>query len=126
MKIRIRSNSIRLRLTQKEVDCIAAGQTVRETTHFSLARRMECVLIPWNLSGIEATFDNHIITVSVPALKVSDWAHSDDEGLYGEQANGTDTPLTIAIEKDYACLKPRDEEDESDQFPNPESGSTKC
>ena len=31
--------------------------------------------------------------------------------------------LTILIEKDFACLAPRDGEDESDMFPNPTQGN---
>lgn len=126
MKIRIRGNSIRLRLTQTEVDCIAKGQLVREVTQFSLVRKMEYAVVPWHLDIIEATFEEHAITISVPVNKVATWAHSEEEGLYGEQSNGTTTPLKIAIEKDYACLKPRDGEDEGDHFPHPESGTSKC
>ena len=126
MKIRIRGNSIRLRLTQGEVELLSSGQPIKESTRFSLVRTLEYAVQPWHLNIIEATFENHGLTVSVPADMIAQWADSNDEGIYGEQKNGTDTSLKIAIEKDFACLKPRDGEDESDHFPNPESGTSKC
>ncbi len=109
-----------------EVDAIASGKSVHEFTQFSLIRKFEYTLIPWHLQVIESEFENHTLTVSVPADMIAKWASSEEEGIYGEQANGTDTPLKIAIEKDFACLKPREGEDESDHFPHPESGTSKC
>jgi hypothetical protein len=34
--------------------------------------------------------------------------------------------LRILVEKDFACLAPREGEDESDMFPNPLSGKETC
>ncbi|MFM9986460.1 MAG: DUF7009 family protein [Flavobacteriales bacterium] len=126
MKIRIRGNSIRLRLTQHEVELLSSGQKIKESTQFSLVHKLEYALQPWHLNIIEASLENHSLTISVPADMLAKWSESNEEGLYGEQSNGTDSPLKIAIEKDYACLKPRDGEDESDHFPHPESGTSKC
>jgi hypothetical protein len=38
-----------------------------------------------------------------------------------------DGSLRITLEKDFACLAPREGEDESDNFPHPQAGSgTTC
>ena len=34
--------------------------------------------------------------------------------------------LRVIVEKDFACLTPRDGEDESDMYPHPKAGETTC
>ncbi|MGH8167708.1 MAG: DUF7009 family protein [Woeseiaceae bacterium] len=34
--------------------------------------------------------------------------------------------LSILVEKDFACLAPREGEDDSDKFPNPLEGKATC
>jgi hypothetical protein len=43
---------------------------------------------------------------------------SDDVGVYADVALGGDRALSVAIEKDFACLDRSDAENE-DTFPNP-------
>jgi len=49
------------------------------------------------------------------------WASTEDVGLYGE-IETLDGPLELAVEKDFACLDKRDEEN-ADRFPNPKQGT---
>jgi hypothetical protein len=56
--------------------------------------------------------------VSVPELQLKKWAGSDDVGVYADIALGDDQVLSVAIEKDFACLDLSDAENE-DTFPNP-------
>jgi hypothetical protein len=46
------------------------------------------------------------------------WAGGDEVGVYAEVALGGDQSLSVAIEKDYACLDRSDAENE-DTFQNP-------
>lgn len=65
-----------------------------------------------------ASLQGSSIAVSVPAASIKAWADSTEEGLYADQAvTGSNTPLRIAIEKDYDCIhKPKEN---VDTFPNP-------
>jgi hypothetical protein len=58
------------------------------------------------------------ITVSVPAVQLKNWAGTDDVGVYAEVALNGGQSLSVAIEKDFACLD-RSDADNEDTFPNP-------
>jgi len=51
------------------------------------------------------------------------WANSERVGLNHEQKVNGEASLTIVIEKDFQCLEPRPNEDQSDSFPNPAKGA---
>ena len=59
------------------------------------------------------------ITVRLPETGVLAWANSDQVGFKGEQLLDGGGVLTLLVEKDFRCLAPRPDEDESDLFPNP-------
>jgi hypothetical protein len=119
MKLRIRGNSVRLRLNQTEVARLAAGERVEQATQFSPTSSL--------LSSIEraagepaprATFDGRRLAVYVPDEQVRRWADSDQVGIAADQSFGGENPLRLLIEKDYECLHSRAEGD-ADAFPNP-------
>lgn len=115
MKLRIRGNSIRLRLTRGEVDQAGAGKSVRETVNFGPeGKSLGYVLEVREHGPFTASFDGEQIVVSVPMAETSEWAATDRVGLEAE-SNG----LRVLIEKDFACLSPRRGEDETDMFENP-------
>ncbi len=121
MKLRIRGDTLRLRLKRGEVDQIAAGTSIVEKTHFP-----DSVLtIRLDLSEsdeISASCDNGSVLVSLPKSKVLDWACSNQVSLYTEQKLSHTGSLSLLIEKDFSCLEPghhRDCEDDEDTFPHP-------
>ncbi len=121
MKLRIRGDTIRLRLKRGEVDQIAAGVSVVEETHFPdsvLNYRLEI-----SADGdISASLDNASLIVSLPESLVSDWAATDEVSLSAEQKVSGTGSLSLLIEKDFGCLEPghhRDGEDDEDTFPHP-------
>ena len=121
MKVRIRGNSIRLRLKRAEVDRIASGQSVEERTHFAGAVLVSRLEVCAN-AEFSADFDGSAIVVSVPETAVARWAEGDEVSLYAEQATPQSDRLTILIEKDFSCLEPghhRNCEDDEDTFPHP-------
>lgn len=118
MKLRIRGNNIRLRLTKSEVDRFAAGHLIEEIVDlfpmpfaYSLNAR-ETV-------KIEATFDGGSLAVVVPEHQVQEWASGDAVGMETDD----DAEVRVLIEKDFSCVKPRKGEDESDMFTNPDSSA---
>lgn len=111
MKLRIKGDAIRLRLTQSEVAAVANGDAVVETT--SLPQPFTYAL---ETSGetIGAAFTDGRMTVNIPRTVAARWASTEEVSLRGG-AGGVE----ILVEKDFACLVPREGEGDSDAFPNP-------
>jgi len=126
MKLRIRGNSIRLRLTQTEVAHLAAGESVREICRLTPLDHFSILLQTWNLSVFQVKKDKDTLHISVPESLVLSWSVNQEEGFYGTQNNGTEDPLRIAVEKDFSCLTVGAGEDESDNYPNPEKDTRAC
>lgn len=126
MKLRIRGNSLRFRLTQGEVACLLAEGKISESVHFSssLEDRLTYSLETCNnASEVSASFRSAEVHITIPANEVSQWASTAQVGIEQAQFIGTEAVLRIVIEKDFRCLQPRLEEDESDNFPNPETSA---
>jgi len=125
MKLRIRGDTIRLRLKRSEVDQIAAGASIVEETNFPdsvLTFRLDVS----ESIAISASFDNGCLAVNVPKSKALDWSDTDDVSLYAEQRLPGTGCLSILIEKDFKCLEPghhRDCDDDEDTFPHPSAQS---
>ena len=121
MKLRIRGNSIRLRLKRSEVDRLAAGTSIVEQTHFPdsvLTYRLNVC----DTNVISARFDNGSLVVSLPRSNALDWAGTNQVSLHAEEIISGTGSLSLLIEKDFSCLEPghhRDCEDDEDTFPHP-------
>jgi hypothetical protein len=69
-----------------------------------------------------ASFADGRLVVRFNAADLSAWAGNDSAvSLNGELALPDGNHLTLLVEKDFECLTPRDGEDQSDMFPNPDS-----
>ena len=119
MKLRIRDNSVRLRLTRGEVDQLRDDGLISARTGFPGGRDFQYVVESSPASVKPGAFLSEcIITVRLPETSVLAWANSEQVSIRGEQLLDDET-LTILVEKDFACLAPREGEDESDMFPHP-------
>lgn len=125
MKLRIKGNSIRLRLTKSEVNILSSGEAVTEKTQFTVMDSFEYKLERWLLNVAGAKFEKDCLTVSIPEKDVERWVSSDFVTLEYHIDNQADG-LKILIEKDFACLSVRPGEDDSDSFPNPSADISKC
>ena len=121
MKLRIKGDSLRLRLTRSEVDQLATAGQVEDRIHFGAGSALTYRLSR-DTKGRElnASFSAGLIDVRVPAAMAREWCATDEVTLTGVQNTG-DASLRILVEKDFACLKPRENEDESDHFPHPKA-----
>jgi hypothetical protein len=113
MKLRIRGNSLRLRLTQTEVAALRDTGFVEETVHFSAMSRLVYAIERSGGGVMNARFDDGRILVQVPESIALEWCNGEGVGI-----DATCGELKVLIEKDWQCLAPRDE-DESDAFPHP-------
>jgi hypothetical protein len=127
MKLRIKGDSLRLRLTQGEVKQLGERGEVEERTHFGagteLVYRLKRDSGAKVLNAVSAGAE---IEVRVPVALANQWCSSDQEGISATQTVSPGVELRIAVEKDYACLTVREGEDESDNYPHPaaEAGKT--
>jgi hypothetical protein len=85
MKIRIKGNSIRYRLTKPEVERFAVEGIIREETNFN-NRVLSYVLQRTNADTISAQFVNDTIILLMPKTMAAEWTTTDQVGF--ENTNG--------------------------------------
>lgn len=122
MKLRIRANTLRLRLSRGEVNELAERGEVREAIAFGAAaaeRLGYAIVTSEEATGTSARLTGGSVEVLVPRALAREWAASETVGFETEQAIGEGLSLHILVEKDFACLTPRKGEDDTDAFPNP-------
>jgi hypothetical protein len=121
MKLRIKGNSLRLRVTPSEVKQLLRDRAIRECVQLTanLKDRLTYEVVS-SLTGLTTTvaYQPGNITVSVPQIELERWASGGDVGVYTDVALSGDQVLSVAIEKDFACLDRSDAENE-DTFANP-------
>lgn len=121
MKLRLRGNSVRLRLTKREVANLVGIGLVEESLHAGpgpddiFRYRLEA---GGDHPRVHSRLEQGALIVQVPVAAAADWANSAKVGLYAEMPWG----LKIAIEKDFRCLDATRPEDESDSFDHPGIG----
>lgn len=118
MKIRIKGNSVRLRLTKTEVDTFSKTGSCTETIQFGDSTLTYQLRSKTGIKELEADFTNDTITVYISAEAQQTWADSNRVGYHNKADWSDDGQLSILVEKDFTCL---DEtvEDQSDNYPNP-------
>jgi uncharacterized protein DUF7009 len=115
MKLRIRANTIRIRLSEPEVNLLANGKTVVGETHFP-SSVLTYKVQPSSKTAVD--FIGNVIQVSLQDNFLQEWANSDQVSISHEITGRDDNILSILVEKDFKCLTVRPE-DESDLFSNP-------
>jgi hypothetical protein len=123
MKVRIKDSSIRFRLSNTDIKKLYKKGKVSSSCRFGTSTAFKYSVE----SNKKANPDylcidlkkNHI-KIELSSKDVKEWYKSDLEGFDAEMDNGTKDGLYVLLEKDWQCLKPRDE-DESDLYPNPNS-----
>jgi hypothetical protein len=125
MKLRIKGSSLRLRLTQGEVQRLETEGEVAEQVHFGGGAKLTYRLLT-SASGAEisANYRDNVIDIRIPREAAATWAHTDQVTLSHSEPV-LDGELRVVIEKDWNCLAPRADEDESDHFPHPDTGTGK-
>ncbi len=123
MKLRIRDNSIRLRLTRIEVDTVSSEGVVKARVSLPGGNGLD--YIPESSSVTErptARFTDDALTVMLPEAAVNQWASTEQVSIAADEALDDGDVLKILVEKDFSCLAPREGEDEADMYPHPQEG----
>ncbi|MCK0188973.1 hypothetical protein [Arenibacter sp. F20364] len=118
MKIRIKGNSIRFRLTKMEVETFSRVGFYEEKTEFRDQIFKYVLKSKGKIPHLEADFKNDTITMYLPEKDKLIWANSDRVGFQHTIVMENGKELFLLLEKDFVCL---DEtiEDQSDNYPNP-------
>ena len=126
MKLRIKGNSLRLRVSRSELAQFQAGGRIEETIHFTAAPEatltyaLESAL---RSSPVSVRYGSREVTVILSQDRARIWEAQDEVGVYTTLDMGPAGSLEVAVEKDFACLD-RSDEDNSDTFANPVAGAT--
>jgi hypothetical protein len=112
MKIRIKNNGLRYRLTRSEVEAFARDGIFKEKIQIG-DDALTYILQRTSEDKLSASFKNNIITMLVPEKVADKWTGTDQVGF----EHKTDE-LHLLVEKDFTCLDNVDE-DQSDNYPNP-------
>lgn len=120
MKMRIRGNSIRLRLGRSEVRMLLESGSVEESTTFDpfgRQRLIYAVTSSSDASVVTAAFEDGRVLVTIPKDLAVSWCTSDGVSITASQATIDGGTLRILIEKDLECLDAPVEESQADAYP---------
>lgn len=112
MKIRIKDNSVRFRITQSEVTELHKNGMISSTTQF-IDNPFIYTVEKTDEQQLSAAFVEHRIVMKIPGFMVEELATTDRVGF-----DGLSGKVQLLIEKDFVCLD-NTIEDQSDNYPNP-------
>jgi hypothetical protein len=119
MKLRIKGNSIRLRLLKSEVEKFAEQGYISDEVRFGDGTLKYSVRMSDSADVIKGIFAENEIVVVIPEKAARDWAGTESVGFEAEQPIAANESLTIVIEKDFVCMDRLDDPDRADAYPNP-------
>lgn len=122
MKLRIKGNSIRFRLTKSEVDhfgkdgkveeVVELGATPDKHFRYVLHRNSE-------IDDIQVAYQDNGIAVSLPEHLAFNWVSTERVGIEEEKVRVHGKSISVLIEKDFQCLH-REASEEPDNYANPQ------
>ena len=118
MKLRIKGNSLRLRLTRSEVEKLANEDTISESTDIAGNIFRYSLQKVEDINDLSAEYTGDGITISIPVNSVKGWSENDTVGFENTVSNNKGESLHILVEKDFKCIE-ETTEDQSDNFDNP-------
>src|SRR5215472_6223431 len=105
MKLRIRDNSVRIRIARGELVRLASGQKVEQRTEFSASAILATVVEPTDQTDrLAATFEAGRVAIRVPIEQIRELARTDRVGIESHQPITDNRSLHILLEKDFDCL----------------------
>jgi hypothetical protein len=121
MKLRLMTDSVRLRLNQTDVARFAQEGEIVETVEFPGPVNLVFGLRVSGEAAIgTARFENGELMVTVPAIHAKNWTSNEREvGLYYDQKCEDGKALRLIIEKDFQCVDGPAEEIDPAGYPNP-------
>jgi len=123
MKLRVKGNSLRLRVSPSEMARLLQTGRIEETIHFAPQEDAKLTYgIEHAATGqeISVRYRPQEVMVVLSTDAAHQWAEGEQVGICGAFNVGPDQ-LALLVEKDFACLDGKDSDNE-DTFANPKSG----
>ena len=124
MKLRIQGNSLRLRITPSEMTRLLSNGRIEETIYFGPdadAAMTYALEHNTQAAAMSLRYTPREIAIMLSSADARQWAGGQEVGIYGEAPTSHGT-LSLAVEKDFACLDKSDA-DNIDTFPHPNQGT---
>jgi len=118
MKLRIKANSLRIRLTRSEVEKLANTGYLEEQTLFANNSFVYALQSVDEGNELSAAMDNNKITMFVPKHLIEGWPENNIVGFNANMPLAENNSLYLLLEKDFVCLD-ETTEDQSDNYDNP-------
>lgn len=124
MKLRIKGNSLRLRVSRSELARFESGERIEETIHFTgdpeakLTYALEFAL---QSAPVKVRYESNQLTVILSEAQARIWGVEGEVGVYETLDVDSAGSLDVILEKDFACADGSDIEN-NDTFPNPQAG----
>jgi hypothetical protein len=118
MKIRIKGNSVRYRLSKTDIDILTATGYHEEQTSFGTTVLKYALQRKEGAEELSADYSDNMITTYIPASFLQGWDKNDVIGIDARMPVGEAGTLYLLIEKDFKCLDDTTE-DQSDNYDNP-------
>jgi hypothetical protein len=125
MKLRIKGNSLRIRVSRSEVARLLSGDCLEDTIYFApvpSANFTYALQQEPSVSRPIVRYARNKVTILIPAIQANEWGFTDQIGIAETISLGDVGTLALLIEKDFACLDGSEEENQ-DTFPNPNAGA---
>jgi hypothetical protein len=119
MKIRIKDNSIRMRLTRPEVQRFGKEKYVEGRTEFGNVIFIYAMRCDSAVEEISAYLFGNKITMHIPGAIAEAFVNTDAVGFQHEQVFDNGKKLSLLFEKDFKCIDGEVLEDQSDNYDNP-------
>lgn len=120
MKIRIRGNSVRIRLSRTEVDNFGKDGYVEEHTNFGGGMQLTYALqAADDATQMAASFSNGKVSMIIPRAMATEWTTTEQVGYSHNMDIGNGEQLFLLLEKDFKCIDSSVNEDQSDNYDNP-------
>lgn len=125
MKLRIKGDSLRLRVSRSELDRILCGERVEDTVHFSSDPDAKLTYSLGSASLGASTgvlYSPGQVAILLAKDDMETWGDPSQVGIYTSVGIGSENSLELVIEKDFACLD-RSDEDNTGTFENPHAAA---
>ena len=118
MKLRIKGNFIRYRLSKSEVELFTKVGYIEESVEFISGKLTYALQVKKDIEKITVEYINNKMTIFFPEGEKDIWNTSELVGYKNTLELPQGGELNLLLEKDFVCLD-EVEEDQSDNFPNP-------
>ena len=125
MKLRIKGNSLRLRVSRSELTRFLSPSRIEETIHFGPGPEAKLTYALESTPANTVTtvrYNPQQLTVTISEDQARTWSEPGEVGIYTAVDIGAEGLLEVILEKDFACLD-RSDEDNTDTFVNPNVGA---